>query len=271
MRAAEGRPAARETALALVLPDRRGVAATLVAPRLLRVVGAAVVACELAHDVVAVGLSARRDVLLALGLQLGDPALRLLALLGQVDTAAGPAQRLGEEKVLIAVVAFEVGLALLIGLLDLPQLGFDRGNAVAGLARAAAFLHEALLELQADGVLGRPVDGRGALQRRLLCLRGTAGRRLHGGAFPLRGRRRLAIDRLVGNRRAFGFGIAPRPPALRRHRARGKHHGGRNGRAEGMPPGTCFTHSQSVLPWRIPKASSPFAEPVAKATMDTSS
>ena len=112
--------------------------------------------------------------------QLGDPALCLLALLGEVDTAARAAQRLGEEEVLVAVVAFEVGLALLIGMLDLAQLGFDGRQAVARLARAAAFLHEALLELQADGVLGRPVDGRGALQRWLLGIGGAAGRRLHG-------------------------------------------------------------------------------------------
>ena len=48
--------------------------------------------------------------------------------------------------------------------------------------------------------------------------------------------------------------------------AGGQHRGGRNGSAEGMPPGTCFTHSQSVLPscigGRIGQRN-PFAGPVA--------
>ena len=73
------------------------------------------------------------------------------------------------------------------------------------------------------------------------------------GGSPAR-RWRLAIDRLVGDGRAslaLRLGITPGPPALRHHRAGSKHHGGRNGSAEGMPPGTCFTHSQSVLPWCI--------------------
>ncbi len=127
MRAAEWRPAARKAALALVLPDRPVVAA-IVAARLLRVVGAAVVAGKLAHDVVAVGLFTRADDLLPLRLELGDPAVRLLALLGEVDATPRAPQGLGEQEVLVAVVAFEIELALLVGVLDLPQLRLDGGR-----------------------------------------------------------------------------------------------------------------------------------------------
>ncbi|MEI9901937.1 MAG: hypothetical protein WDN31_19535 [Hyphomicrobium sp.] len=52
-----------------------------------------------------------------LGLQLGYPALRLVALLGEVDAAARAAERLGKKEVLVAVEAVEVRPRLLVGLL----------------------------------------------------------------------------------------------------------------------------------------------------------
>ena len=214
--------------------------------------------------------------MLPLHLQLRHPTFRLLALLGKVDAATRASQRLGEQKVLIAIVALEVGLALLVRALDLPQLGFDSRQTVARLARAAALLHEALLELQTDGVLGRPVDRRCALQRRLLRAGSAVGRRLHRRRLVLR-RGGLTVDRLVGYGRPLGLRIAPRPPALRhgRQRTNSKHRGGRNGSAEGMPPDTCFTYSQFVLPSCIAGGVDRPAEPLRQtgcgATMDTSS
>ena len=68
--------------------------------------------------------------------------------------AARAAQRLGEQEVFVAVVRARASdCALLVGVLDLAQLGLDAGQQVARLAGALAFLHEALLELQADRVL----------------------------------------------------------------------------------------------------------------------
>ena len=113
----EGRPAVREAALALVLPDR-GLATAIVTPRLLRVVRAAIVACQLADDLLAVGAGAGAGDLLALCLELGQPPPCRFALIGEIDAAACAAQRLGENEILVAVVAFEVRAALLIGLLS---------------------------------------------------------------------------------------------------------------------------------------------------------
>ena len=69
---------------------------------------------------------------------------------------------------------------------------------------------------------------------------GQAGRRLHRRGSPCGGGG-LAVDRLVGNGARSGsellHGHSPAP-----RRARGKHRGGRNGSAEGMPPGNGHGH-----------------------------
>ena len=79
--------------------------AAIVLARLLHVVGAAVVARKLAHDVVAIGLLGGADDLLALRLEIAHLPLSLLLLLREVDAGARAAQRLGEQEILVAACA----------------------------------------------------------------------------------------------------------------------------------------------------------------------
>ena len=132
--------------------------AAIVLARLLHVVGAAVVAGKLAHDVLAIGALRGADDLLALRLELGHAGAEPAPSAGQGRRrrACGAATwRTGSTRSSCAARArCSLDLQALIGLADLR---LELRQRVARLAGALALLHEPLLELQADGVLRRPV------------------------------------------------------------------------------------------------------------------
>src|SRR5690606_40348162 len=96
----EARAAAVAAALPVVPEARERVAA--LPPRLLLIVGSAVVACQLPDDLVLVGAPRRPLELGELHLEVVDPPPRGVRLIGEVDAAARLAQRLREQEVLIA-------------------------------------------------------------------------------------------------------------------------------------------------------------------------
>src|SRR5690606_19543857 len=99
-----------------------------------------------------------------------------------------------------------------------PQLVFERRKLLLGLTATLAFLNEALLKLEADGVFRGPVPGRsGLLPRRRHLLR----RGLTVNGFARRGRSALLLLVAVA---------AERPPALGDGRRRHERHGNADNR-----------------------------------------
>ena len=197
----------------------------LLAARLLLVVGAAVVAGELAHDVVLIGALGGHGDLLALGLEVGELALACVLLLREIDAAARAAQRLREQEIFVAVAALELAARRLDRPASTWRISFSScGQHIARFVGALAFLHEALLELEADRIFGRPVGGRRRARWRL--------RRRGHSAMLLRGRMlrgaRIAVDGLAGTgrpRSGLGRSTATSPGRARARRpssARGK-------------------------------------------------
>jgi hypothetical protein len=78
--------------------------------------------------------------------------LCFLGLVGKIDALACAPERFGEQKVVVAIGAPELRLGLAGLPLDLAQVGFDLRQKLERLRAALAFLHEPLLELEADRV-----------------------------------------------------------------------------------------------------------------------
>ena len=137
----------------LVLPH--AVAATA---RHVDVVRAAVIAGQLAYDVVLVGSARRTDDVLTARLEVRQAPLRDIDLAGQVLALRRVAERLREQELVIAA-PIELRLTRVEGAIDDANFIFDARKLIARLVTLRPLLHEALLELVADRVLRRIVGG----------------------------------------------------------------------------------------------------------------
>ncbi len=192
------------------------------------VVRAAVIARELADDVVLIRMPRRAENVLPPRIEFGELSLRCIDLPREVFALRRVAQRFREQEIFVAA-AVELRLAAVDGALHRPDFVFDARQRIARLSVLLALLHETLLELEADRILLRPVTGRRCRSR------SRARRRSRRTGLWRRHRRRgilrhgggdgvgLAINWFARHRRALGTFVvttAERPPALRRSRAR---------------------------------------------------
>ena len=224
----------------------------IAAARLLLVLRAAVVAGELADDVVLVGapVAGAQD-LAALGLEVGQALAGAVGLVGERDAALRAPQRAREQELVPAVGAIELQLRGLVLALHRAHVALDLGQDLAALAGALSLGHQPLLELQTDvahalAAVGGNLALALTLRRRLL-----SRRRLPRGERRTHGR---AIERLAPPR----LGLRPRPPApaLRQRVGDGQAERDRGQRrdrrqAHPRPSGSAFTH------WKIPSLAEP--------------
>jgi len=136
-----------EPATILILPDRPE---WIELAGLLLVGGTAIVSSQLADDIVPIGSASGGDNLLALGLQLLQPTTRLFHPPIEIDASPRSAQRLGEQEILVAIVALELGLAHPVLALGSPNVLFNLRKKIARLRAPIDLLREPLLQLQAD-------------------------------------------------------------------------------------------------------------------------
>src|SRR5262249_58674150 len=105
-----------------------GYAAGVAARGVMVVLRAAAVACQLADDVVLVGAVARAQDLTALAVEFGQVPTHTLHIRVELDAARGPAQGLGEQKLIPAVGTVELDLRRRQAAFGLAQLGLDPGQ-----------------------------------------------------------------------------------------------------------------------------------------------
>src|SRR5262249_51152607 len=138
--------------------------------------------------------------LTALAVEFGQVPTHTLHIRVELDAARGPAQGLGEQKLIPAVGTVELDLRRRQAAFGLAQLGLDLGQLLPILPAALGLRHQPLLQLQADSVSpalavewlarGRVAGGRGRARRR----------RIAGGGLS----RRSTVERFTWNGARLG-------------------------------------------------------------------